>query len=142
MIVLPTNARIVALTTPVTFQTDVDGLVQRVRDVLGEDPFSGDVYCFINPPRDRVKLLVWDRNGFWVLCKRLERGRFRRIVGSERRVELTREELIVLLERLETSPDTFLRNFERDVRRTARGDDDRSARASDERPRPQGSAAG
>jgi transposase len=111
VIVLPTSLRIVASTAPVTFQRDVDGLVRCVRDVLGEDPFSGDVYCFVNPPRDRVKLLVWDRNGFWVLCKRLERGRFQRLRGSAGHIELTRDELIVLLERLDTKTDRFVRNF-------------------------------
>ena len=135
MIVLPTSVRIVASTAPVTFQRDVDSLVRSVRDVLEEDPFSGDVYCFINPPRDRVKLLVWDRNGFWVLCKRLERGRFQRLEGSARRMELTRDELIVLLERVDTKTDRFVRNFEGDVRSTARGDGDRPAHADDGCPR-------
>ena len=111
MIVLPSSVRIVASTSPVTFQRDVDSLVRCVREDLGEDPFSGDIYCFVNRRRDRVKLLVWDRNGFWVLCKRLERGRFRRLEGPDKRIELTREELIVLLERLDTRTDRFLRNF-------------------------------
>jgi transposase len=131
LIVLPASVRIVALTTPVTFQRDVDSLVRCVREVLEEDPFSGDVFCFLNPRRDRVKLLVWDRNGFWVLSTRLERGRFRRLEGREKRTELTREELIMLFGRLDTKTDRILRNFERDGRRSGRGDDDRPARAAD-----------
>jgi transposase len=130
MMVLPKSARIVALTTPITFQTHIDGLVQRVRDVLGEDPFSGAIFCFFNPRRDRVMLLVWDRNGFWSLCKRLERGKFQRIKSASARAELSREELIMLLEGIDIDSERFHRNFARDVRISARGDDDRSARAS------------
>jgi len=64
MIVLPQSVRIVVLTRSVAFTMDVDGLARLVRDVLLDDPLSGDIFCFFNPRRDRVKLLVWDRNGF------------------------------------------------------------------------------
>lgn len=130
MMVLPESLRIVALTTPVTFQMDVDGLVQLVRDVLREDPFSGNLFCFLNRPRDRVKLLAWDRNGFWVMSKRLERGRFQRLEGGVPGVEISREELIMLLEGIDTRTERFHRNFAREVRISARGNDDRPARAA------------
>lgn len=46
------------------------------RDVLREDPLSGNVYVFSNRARNIVKCLVWDRTGFVVVAKRLEQGRF------------------------------------------------------------------
>lgn len=141
MIVLPESVRIVALTTPVTFQTDIDGLMRRVREELGADPFSGDLFCFFNPRRDRVKLLVWDRDGFWVLCKRLECGRFRRLEGSARRVDLTREELIALLDSPAARTNRFVRNFEREARRSTRADDSRSPSLADGCERAPGTAA-
>ena len=54
----------------------IDALAQLVASCMGMDPLSGQVFVFIGRRRDKVKLLVWDRHGFWVLYKRLERGRF------------------------------------------------------------------
>jgi transposase len=130
MMVLPKSVRIVVLTRPVAFTTDVDGLARLVRDVLADDPLSGDIFCFFNPRRDRVKLLVWDRNGFWVMCKRLERGRFQLLERRTSRLELSREELVMLLEGVDMSSERFHRNFVHDVRISSRGDDDRPARAA------------
>ncbi len=53
-----------------------DGLCGLVRSILKRDPLSGDVYVFINRRRTHIKLLVWDRSGFVLYCKRLERGTF------------------------------------------------------------------
>ena len=61
------------------------------------DPFAACVYVFSNRRRDRVKLLGWDRNGFWLLLKRLEKDRF--IWPSEEAVPaLSIEQLHWLLE--------------------------------------------
>ena len=61
-----------------------------MRDQLGDDALAGHVFLFFNARRDRVKILVWDRNGFWLLLKRLERGTFQRLDGSTATVELDR----------------------------------------------------
>jgi hypothetical protein len=53
-----------------------DGLSGVVRNDLGMDPLSGDVYIFLNRRRTHMKLLVWEDSGFLVYYKRLERGRF------------------------------------------------------------------
>ena len=53
-----------------------DGLSGLVRSGLGRDPVSGDVFVFVNRRRTHIKLLVWDRSGFVVYYKRLERGTF------------------------------------------------------------------
>lgn len=130
MIVVPTSARIIAFTKPVTFQMHVDGLAALVRSVLREDPFSGDWFCFFSIDRSRLKLLVWDRNGFWTLAKRLEQGSFQRLDRRRPSLELSREQLVMLLEGFDLETSRLRRNFSRDVHRTARGDDDRSARSS------------
>src|SRR5690606_18677021 len=54
----------------------IDGLAALVAPVLGMDALSGQVFVFVGKRRNKVKLLVWDRHGFWCLYKRLERGRF------------------------------------------------------------------
>lgn len=86
----------------VDFRKAHDGLCAIVRERFGDDPFSGDVFAFVNRAKDRIKLLVWDRNGFWLLYKRLERGSFPfAVVGESVRVEIERAQLTMLLEGIE-----------------------------------------
>src|SRR5260363_129547 len=60
----------------VDFRKGINGLAALVEQSLQRDPFARAVYAFSNRRRDRVKLLLWDRNGFWLLTKRLEADRF------------------------------------------------------------------
>ena len=53
-----------------------DGLSGLVASELGRDPLSGEVFVFVNRGRNRMKLLVWERGGFVLWYKRLERGTF------------------------------------------------------------------
>ena len=61
---------------PVDFRLSINGLAALVQHALGLDPFATCVYVFSNRRRNRVKVLGWDRNGFWLLLKRLEEDRF------------------------------------------------------------------
>ncbi|MEY8875045.1 MAG: IS66 family insertion sequence element accessory protein TnpB [Leptothrix sp. (in: b-proteobacteria)] len=82
---------------PVDFRLSINGLAALVQHALGLDPFAACVYVFSNRRRNRVKVLGWDRNGFWLLLKRLEEDRF--IWPSETDVAvLTVEQLHWLLE--------------------------------------------
>jgi len=130
MLSLSSHTRIFAATGAIDFRRGFDGLVQIVRDEFGEDPFGGALFCFFNRRRDRVKLLVWDRNGFWLHYKRLERGTFERLDGQSVRVEIDRARLSMLLDGIDTKRSRFRRHFVRDVRINARDDDARSARVA------------
>jgi transposase len=55
---------------------NINGLALLVEQELGLDPFASAVFVFSNRRRDRIKLLLWDRTGFWLLIKRLESDRF------------------------------------------------------------------
>jgi transposase len=55
----------------------IDGLAALVSGVFHLDPFSESWFVFSNRRRDKVKILRWDHNGFWLYYRRLERGRFR-----------------------------------------------------------------
>lgn len=104
MLNLGGSHRVFLCVQPVDFRKAHDGLCAIVRDRFGDDPFSGDVFVFHNGARDRVKLLVWDRNGFWLLYKRLERGTFPfDVQGEGARVEIAHAQLSMLLEGLEWS---------------------------------------
>jgi transposase len=61
---------------PVDMRKSFDGLFTLVSDRLGEDPLSGDLFLFLNRRRNCLKGLLWDRTGFLIIAKRLERGQF------------------------------------------------------------------
>jgi len=77
-----------------------NGLFGIVSNALRSDPLSGDVYVFIDKRRDRLKLLFWDKGGFWIFYKRLEKGTFQRPVSASENdsVDLSYEELVMMLE--------------------------------------------
>lgn len=54
----------------------INGLALVVADTLGLDPVSPHWFVFCNRGRDRIKILHWDTNGFWLHFRRLEEGRF------------------------------------------------------------------
>jgi transposase len=61
---------------PTDIRKSFDGLCGLVTERLGQNPMSGDVFIFINKPRNRMKLLRWEPGGFVLFYKRLERGTF------------------------------------------------------------------
>ena len=82
---------------PVDFRKSINGLAALVEQGLGLDPFAAAVFVFGNRRRDRVKILGWERNGFWLLTKRLESERFVWPRTDEAIVTLTVEQLHWLL---------------------------------------------
>lgn len=126
MLSLPASVRVFAARDGVDFRKGFDGLHAIVRDEFGEDALSGNVFLFFNARRDRVKLLVWDRNGFWLLCKRLERGTFQGLGGTTAKIEIDRARLAMLLDGIDTRNSNFYRYSVREVRIAARGDDERA----------------
>jgi transposase len=60
----------------IDFRLSINGLALLVEQALGLDPFAACIYVFSNRRRNRVKILGWERNGFWLLLKRLEKDRF------------------------------------------------------------------
>ncbi|MGH7868993.1 MAG: IS66 family insertion sequence element accessory protein TnpB, partial [Candidatus Dormibacteraceae bacterium] len=76
MIGLPPSVRIYLATQPADMRRSFDGLAALTREFLGEDPLSGNLFCFRNRTGDRVKVLYWDRSGLCLWCKRLEKGVF------------------------------------------------------------------
>lgn len=104
MLTLPPSVRILVARRPLDMRRSFDGLSAAVIDVIGEDPQSGHVFVFFNKAKTHVKLLVWDRSGYWIHYKRLEHGRFRvfdQAVGARGAFELRAHELMLLLEGIE-----------------------------------------
>ena len=78
-----------------------NGLSGLVRDHVKHGLMSGDVFIFLNKRRDRVKLLVWDRNGFVVWYKVLEQGTFELPAADEQTLEMSWTDIQLLLEGIE-----------------------------------------
>ena len=51
-------------------------LAAVVENALGQNPYAGDIFVFIGKHKNRVKIVAWDRSGFWLCSKRLEQGTF------------------------------------------------------------------
>lgn len=104
MLTLPAAVRIYVAAEAVDLRRGFDGLAAATRSLIREDPLNGHLFVFLNRRRNRIKLLVWDRTGYLLLYKRLERGTFQ--VPSEpesgrRHVELDAGELGLMLEGLD-----------------------------------------
>jgi transposase len=77
---------------------NINGLSGIVQDSFRLDPFDEAIFVFCNRSRDRLKILEWDGDGFWLYFKRLEKGRFRwPQAGDEPTMTLESDELRILL---------------------------------------------
>ena len=104
MLSLPPSVRIFVATQPVDGRKGVDSLAAIVRSALMLDPLSGHLYVFFSKRCDRVRVVYWDRNGFALWTKRLEKGRFHPTFGRDGKLEATAieaAELGLILEGIE-----------------------------------------
>jgi len=101
VLTLPPAVRIYVAVEPVDIRKSFDGLSAAVREILLEDPLSGHLFAFRNRRGDRLKILFWDRSGFCLFYKRLERGTFQlpvEFVGRAQHIEMEAAELALMLE--------------------------------------------
>jgi len=76
----------------------INGLMLIVQESFQLDPFGSSLFVFCNRKRDRLKILEWGGDGFWLHFKRLEKGHFKwPAAGEEATMALTGEELSYLL---------------------------------------------
>lgn len=77
MLTLPPAVKLYVAPQPVDARKGFDGLSLYVQAQLRLEPLSGHLFIFFNRRRDQVRILFWDRSGYVLWAKRLERGRFR-----------------------------------------------------------------
>ena len=70
------GGRIFLVAGPTDMRKSFNGLAGVVRERLRADPMSRDLFFFCNRNRNRLKAMVYDESGVWVLAKRLDRGTF------------------------------------------------------------------
>jgi transposase len=97
--------RIWLATEPTDMRCGFDRLAARVEAVTGESPLSGHWFLFRSRCGSRLKILVWDRDGFLLVYKRLEAGVFKlpKLAPGTRSVELKTSELAMLLDGIDLS---------------------------------------
>lgn len=71
------NKQIFMASKPVDFRMSIDGLSKFVQHEKGTHLHDGSIYVFYNTGRDKVKCLFWDRNGFVLYYKRLDKCKFK-----------------------------------------------------------------
>lgn len=103
MLSLPPSVRIFVCTEPTDMRKSFDGLFCLIEEVLDEDPLSGHLFVFRNRRGDRLKILFWDRTGFWIHYKRLECGTFRLPESRGAKASIEGPDLMLMLEGIDLS---------------------------------------
>lgn len=100
MIPLIGQAQLYLYTEAADFRKAFDGLSGLISSRLGRDPLDGSMYIFLNKRKNRMKCLVWDRDGFWLFYKRLERGTFQIPIyaSGQAGIDLSHEQLMLILQ--------------------------------------------
>ncbi|MFO7901154.1 MAG: IS66 family insertion sequence element accessory protein TnpB [Pirellulaceae bacterium] len=102
MIALDAHTKVYLAQGHTDMRCQIHGLAAWVEDVLQADPFSSLLFVFCNRARDKIRVLVWYRNGFWLLYWRLEKQRFWWPPGTDQgAMEFSVRELQWLLEGLD-----------------------------------------
>lgn len=102
MLTLPPGVSVLVATARIDGRKGIDGLSAIVRSQFAEDPLSGSMFVFFTRRADRVRLLYFDRDGYVLITKRLEKGTFRVPWESANgRITIEAAELLLVLEGIE-----------------------------------------
>ena len=97
---------------PCDMRKSFDGLAGLVRDELGHEPTGGDVFIFINRRRTHLKLLQWQRGGFVLYYKRLEKGTFSWAAIDDSATAVTWPQLVLMIEGIRVERSVQLPRYE------------------------------
>ena len=102
MLTLPPGVRVFVATERVDGHKGIDGLANIVRCHLAENPLSGSLYVLFTRRADSVRILYWDRDGYVLMVKRLEKGTYRLPWAAQRgQVSVEAAEILLILEGIE-----------------------------------------
>ncbi|MBE9462041.1 IS66 family insertion sequence element accessory protein TnpB [Dyadobacter subterraneus] len=96
MLALPHSCRYFLYRSPTDMRFGIYSLAGLVRNELGFDPSSGDVFVFLGKRLNQIRLLQWDRDGFAMYIKKLEQGTFEWPKGED--ISITSQQLTLLLQ--------------------------------------------
>ena len=112
MLMLPPSVRIFVATAPCDMRRSFDRLAGMVQEILHQSPLSGHLFVFRGRRNDRVKILYWERGGFAIWYKRLEKGTFRFPEKGQASFEMEPGELALLLEGIDLAGARRRKRFE------------------------------
>jgi transposase len=95
------SLKIYVAVEPCDMRKGFEGLSGLVTTLLHQDLRSGALFVFSNRSRNRLKILLWDGTGLWVLAKRLEEGTYSWPRGAEKVIRLRPEALAMLTDGVE-----------------------------------------
>ena len=98
---LDNHAKVMFYRESIDMRKSIDGLCTIVVAGIKEDLQSGNIFVFLNKKLDKIKILVWDRNGFCLLYKRLEKTKFKKPKFQDNILSITSTELRWLLDALD-----------------------------------------
>ena len=109
------GVRIWLCVQPTDMRCSFDRLAQLAQSLTGQDPFSGHLFVYRSRGGDRIKLLLWDGDGYVLYYKRLEQGVFKlpKLQGQAASVELRPSELAMLLEGIDLSSVKRVKRYRR-----------------------------
>ncbi|MGJ3495506.1 IS66 family insertion sequence element accessory protein TnpB [Piscirickettsia salmonis] len=99
--ILPFQNKIWFYQQPVNFNKQINGLSMLVADQLDENPTSGQLFIFRNKRADKIRLLYWEGDGFWLFYKRLSKSKFKFPQVKDDKLELSHDQLCWLLSGLD-----------------------------------------
>ncbi len=102
---LPPSTKVFLASEATDMRNSIDGLCSLAKTKLQGDVFSGHLFVFFGRQKDRVKILFWDRGGFVVFYKRLEKGRFRLppVDNTSPSISLDSTQLFMLLDGIDVT---------------------------------------
>ena len=105
MLTLPCSVRIFIYTRPTDMRCGFNRLSMLADSMMNKDPYSGHLFVFFNKRGDKCKILFWDRTGFCLWYKSLEKGTFERLSYSSGKsaVEVDISKLTLILEGIDLS---------------------------------------
>jgi len=96
----PNRSRVYLALGATDMRKAINGLSILVADILKQDPFSGHIFAFCNRRQNIIKALYWDRNGFCLWSKRLEKNRFAWPMSKEEVKQVDMRQFLWLLDGL------------------------------------------
>lgn len=118
MLALTPTTRVFLAAGATDMRKSFNSLAAIVSNTLAHDPTCGHLFAFCNRRRDRIKVMYWDGSGLWVCAKRLEKGTFAWPESRACSVEMSREELVMLIAGLDPSATKRRRWYRVDSNRT------------------------
>lgn len=97
MLNVPTPVRVFLCTVATDMRKSFSGLHGLIVESLKQDPLSGDWFVFVNRRRDRIKIMLWETDGFVIWYKQLQRGTFAIPAHDGQSLTLTSQQLALIL---------------------------------------------